>query len=268
MAIALTPIELGAAPGPNATPIGLRAAQPSEPEGKIWSARTTTLNDIVGSPTRRTVAIAPDSTVPSADGVWLFTDVLQGQSYEVSFSSPGYDTQSFVLTPRADGKPIDLDVVMKPSKGSLSGTVVGPSGALGGAEVRITDGTLEFVTTSESGTGRWSLDAVSTPGVYTATATLRGYATAVRQIRLDPGDNSTGIALQMAPGLATITGLVTTNGTGLGGVTVTASNGETTLTTTTKPASSNLIAATLLLTALLLTPLLLILHSLPSALLH
>lgn len=232
VAIALTPIELGAAPDPAATPIGLRAAQPSEPTGKIWSARTTTLNDVLGSTTRRTVAVQPDSTVPGADGVWLFTDVLQGQSYEVSFSSPGYDTQSFVLTPRADGEPIDLDVVMKPSNGSLRGSVVGPSGGLGGAEVRITDGTLEFVTTSESGTGDWSLDAVSTPGIYTVTSTLRGFATAVRQIRLEPGDQPTGIALQMVPGLGTITGAVTSNGTGLGGVTVTASNGETTLTTT------------------------------------
>lgn len=233
VAIALTPIELGAPPSPTATPIGLRAAQPSEPEGKIWSARTTTLNDIVGSPTRRTVAVAPDSTVPGADGVWLFTDVLQGQSYEVSFSSSGYDTQSFVLTPRADGEPIDLDVVMKPANGSLSGTVVGPSGPLGGAEIRITDGTLEFVSTSTSGTGTWSLAGVSTPGIYTVTATLRGFATAVRQVRLAPGDTPTGIVLQMVPGLGTITGLVTTNGAGLGGVTVTASNGETTLTTTT-----------------------------------
>ncbi len=233
VAIALTPIELGAAPSPSATPIGLRAAQPSEPEGKIWSARTTTLNDVVGSPTRRTVAIEPDSTVPGADGVWLFTDVLQGQSYEVSFSSPGYDTQSFVLTPRADGEPIDLDVVMKPANGSLSGTVVGPSGPLGGAEIRITDGTLEFVSTSASGNGTWSLSGVSTPGIYTVTATLRGFATAVRQVRLAPGDTPTGISLQMVPGLGTITGLVTTNGTALGGVTVTASNGETTLTTTT-----------------------------------
>ena len=122
---------------------------------------------------------------------------------------------------------------MKPANGSLSGTVVGPSGSLGGAEVSITDGTLEFVTTSASGTGSWSLQGVSTPGVYTVTATLRGYATAVRQVRLDPGDTPTGITLQMAPGLGTITGLVTTNGAGLGGVTVTASNGETTLTTTT-----------------------------------
>ncbi len=233
VAIALTPIELGAPTSPEAAPIGLRAAQPSEQSGKIWSARTTTLNDIVGSPTRRTVAIEPDSTVPGADGVWLFTDVLQGQSYEVSFSSPGYDTQSFVLTPRADGEPIDLDVTMKPANGSLSGSVVGPSGSLGGAEVRITDGTLEFVTTSASGTGAWSLQGVSTPGVYTVTATLRGYSTAVRQVRLEPGDKPTGLALQMAPGLGSITGVITSNATGLGGVTVTASNGETTLTTTT-----------------------------------
>ena len=233
VAIALTPIELGAAPSPTAAPIGLRSAQPSEPAGKIWSARTATLDDLLGSATRRTVAIAPDQTVPGADGVWLFDGVLQGQSYEVSFSSPGYDTQSFVLTPRADAQPIDLDVEMKPSQGALSGTVSGPSGPLGAAEVRITDGTLDFATTSASGNGTWSLPGVSTPGVYTVTATLRGFATAVRQIELEPGDKPSGITLQMVPGLGTITGIVTSAGAGLGGATVTASNGDTTLTTTT-----------------------------------
>ncbi len=231
VAITLVPIELGATDA--AAPIGFRGAATEPPSGKIWSARTATLADL--APTvRRSVAIDPVQIQPNGDGVWLFTDVAQGQSYEVAFVRPGYDTQSFVITPPVGGEPIELDVEMVPSKGALSGTVVGPSGGLGGAEVIVTDGTLTFTTTSDSNGGGWALDAISTPGIYTVSASLRGYATAVRQVELTAGQKSTNVNLQMVPGLATMTGLVTdANGVGLGGATVTASNGETTLTTST-----------------------------------
>ena len=235
IAITLTPIELGAVD--EAAPIGFRGAATEAPSGKIWSARTSSLADLAPA-IRRTVAIAPaqarEPIQPTTDGVWLFSDVAQGQSYEIAFVRPGYDTQAFIVTPTADGEPIDLDVVLQPSKGSISGAVVGPGGGLGGAEVTITDGTLTFTTTSDSNGGGWSLDGVSTPGVYTVSAILRGYATAVRQVELSAGDTPTGIDLQMVPGLGTMTGRVTDeNGVGLGGATVTASNGETTLTTST-----------------------------------
>lgn len=232
VSITLTPIDLGVT-DTAAAPVGFRGAVTEAPSGKIWSARTATLADL--APTvRRTVAIPPTDAQPNEQGVWLFTDVVEGQSYEVAFVRPGYDTQAFIVTPPAGGEPIELDVEMVPSKGSLSGAVVGPSGGLGGAEVTVTDGTLTFTTTSASGTGAWSIDAVSTPGVYTVSAALRGFATAVEQVELGPGDTPDNVDLRMVPGLGTMTGRVAdSNGVGLGGATVTASNGDVTLTTTT-----------------------------------
>jgi hypothetical protein len=231
VSVTLTPIELGATDA--TAPVGFRGAVTEAPSGKIWSARTATLADL--APTvRRTVAIAPVQEQPNDEGVWLFDGVIEGQSYEVAFVRPGYDTQAFVVTPPAGSDPIDLDVEMVPSKGSLSGAVLGPSGGLGGAEVTVTDGTLTFTTTSADDTGEWSIDAVSTPGVYTVSAALRGFATAVQQVELGAGDTPDDVDLRMVPGLGTMTGrVVDDNGVGLGGATVTASNGETTLTTTT-----------------------------------
>ncbi len=232
VAVTLTPVALGAAPTPEATPIGFRGTDPRQPTGKLWSARHGVVPGI-SSTVRRTVSIAPQSPIrPEVDGVFLFSDVLQGQSYEISFALAGYDTQSFVITPAADGEPIDLDVELQPASGALAGSVVGPGGSKNAA-ITVTDGTLEFRTTADSNTGAWSIDGVSTPGVYTITAELRGYATAVRQIELRPGQEVSDIALQMVAGLGTITGrIVNQSGEPLGGVTVAATNGETTLTST------------------------------------
>jgi hypothetical protein len=201
--------------------------------GKFWPARYGSLVDLLDSPVRRTVAIAPQAISPDGNGTWAFTDVIQGQSYEVSFRSPGFDTRSFVVTPEVDGDAVELDVEMQPSKGALSGTVVGPSGALGSAAITVTDGTVTFSTSSAGGTGAWSLEGLSTPGVYSVSAELRGFGTTVQQIELGPADTVSDITIRMQPGLGTITGRIEDTGRArLGGVTVTASNGETTLTTT------------------------------------
>ena len=230
--VTLTAIELGALPADPPQPTAFRGAVTEAPSGKIWSARTASLADL--APTvRRTTAIVSSPITPDANGAFVLTDVARGQTYEVAFQQPGFDTQAFVVTPPPEGDVLELDVEMVPSKGSLGGRVVGPSGGLSGAEITVSDGTLVFETTSTEG-GAWFLDAVSTPGVYTVTAALRGFGTAVRQVELDAGDQPSSIDLQMLPGLGTITGRVTDeNGVGLGGVTVTASNGDTTLTTST-----------------------------------
>jgi hypothetical protein len=217
-----------------ATPVGLRRSSSGESSGKFWPARYGSLVDLFDSPVRRTVAIAAQGTQPDGNGSWLFSDVIQGQSYEVSFRSPGFDTQSFVVTPDVDGDAVALDVEMQPSRGALSGTVVGPGGPLGSAAITISDGTMTFSTSSEGGTGAWSLDGISTPGIYTVSAELRGFGTSVQQVELGPADTASDITIRMAAGLGTITGRIEDTGRArLGGVTVTASNGETTLTTTT-----------------------------------
>ncbi len=91
-----------------------------------------------------------------------------------------------------------------------------------------------FRSSSAAGTGAWQIDQLSTPGVYTVTASLRGVLHSSGPDRTGRGGHGDDVTLQMIPGLGTITGRVqNSNGQRLGGVTVTASNGESTLTTTT-----------------------------------
>ena len=116
----------------------------------------------------------------------------------------------------------------------IGGTVRGPSGALGGAEIVVTDGILTFTTTSATvgNVGTWSIEQISTPGVYTVSATLRGYGTEVRQVRLEAGDAFPNADLTMQLGVGSISGrVVGPDGLPVGGVNITATNGDESRTT-------------------------------------
>jgi hypothetical protein len=238
--IQLVPISASEAPSPTSAALGFSGGGSNASAGKIWSARVGRVGSAI-TPIRQTEPIAPlpgpQEKVPDANGLWLFSDVELLKTYELVFSKPGFETQSFVISVTGDDTPIALDVELVPGRGSLEGRVVDPSGrALGGAEIVVTDGTLTFTTTSATAgdVGSWSLDGISTPGVYTASAALRGYGTAVVQVPLDADENAAGVDFVMRPGVGTISGLVRDgSGRPIGGVAVTATNGDVSLTSST-----------------------------------
>jgi hypothetical protein len=247
--ISLTPIALAQAPD-GAAPQALAGSGPGRSLGapadtnpergadppddvfvKLWPARLGTREPDLVAVRRQSEPLKPMATPlttsPQADGVWLFTDVALRQSYELVFAKPGFDTESFVVTPPDDGSAVEMDVELDPAEGSLAGRVSGPGGPLGGVAITVTDGTLTFTTTSATvgDVGTWSVEQVSTPGVYTVTGVRRGYGTEVRQVALEPGQQFAGADLSMRPGVGSIGGRVYgPDGQPLGGVTVTASN--------------------------------------------
>ncbi|MBB5789820.1 carboxypeptidase regulatory-like domain-containing protein [Jiangella mangrovi] len=195
------------------------------------SAVPTTTNgdgDPVG-PTR--------STVTNEDGAWAFAGLGTGGHYLVTVSKAGFQTERRVVDAATAAEPIEVE--LRAGDGRLSGTVTGPDGPVGGAELTLTDGTVT-VTTSTSTTGdvgSWAVDGLSTPSTYLVTATAEGLGASAALVELDAGaEESRDLALRR--GVATLTGQVTgRDGTGatrgLGGVTVTADDGETTRTATT-----------------------------------
>lgn len=234
--VTLTPLELGASPpeGAAGAPAALTgaAAGASRSVGKLWPSRFGRYQPAAISAVRQTETVL--STATGADGAWLFPDVAVGQPYEVSFSLPGFDTQSFVVTPSADGKPVQMEVELKAAEGSIGGVVVGSRGPLGNVDLVLTDGTLRFESSSSSGanTGAFSFSGVSTPGTYTLSADIRGYGTEVLQLTLEPGEQLDGVRIGMTPGVGSISGRVTEGSEPLGGVRLTASNGDVTAETT------------------------------------
>ncbi len=207
----------------------------SDDQTKFWSARSGRYvggDRLLG----RVATLSVESKLSDADGAFSFGGVPLRRSYEVSFAKPGFDTQSFQISPPDDGKPVEMKVVLQPGKGALGGLVTGPGNQpLGGVKMSVTDGTLSFTTTSSTdaaGKGQWLIEGVSTPGTYTVIATLDGYGSQVAQVTLEPKQRTTDLKLTMTNGLGSISGVVRGNGGVLGGVTLTASNGTTTRTTT------------------------------------
>ena len=204
-------------------------AAPSGDPVKFWAARygdyaPGRLTDL------QTLSVA--SVASGSDGSWEFQQVSLRRSYELTFAKAGYTTQSFIVSPPADGKPIELDIDLQPGDGSVGGVVSGPSGPV---QVAVTDGTLTFrstTSTDSANPGRWAIDGVSTPGTYTITFTSPGYGTEVMQARLEPGQSLTNLNLRMTSGVGSISGTVRDGAGPLGGATLVATSGDQAVTTT------------------------------------
>lgn len=200
--------------------------------GKFWSARYGDYTGTTLLANRGTVSVPVSS---GTDGSWLISDVPLRRTYEVSFSKPGFDRKSFVVTPTDDGKPVELNVDLQPGKGALGGIITGGGAPLGGVALTITDGTLTYSTTTSTDAaslGRWSVDGLGTPATYSITAVLDGYGTAIAQVSLGAGEQQTKLAFNMTAGAGSIGGVIRGADGPLGGITLTAAGAGVTRTAT------------------------------------
>jgi hypothetical protein len=231
-------------------PLG-QAAAGAQPAGfldgretsKIWSARYGS-GDLPGVRSmRQTETVRSIDT--AKDGTWKIGQVALRRNYEVVFSRSGYDTQSFVVTPTEDGAPVELEVELQPGIGVIAGVVRDSNGPIGGVTLVATDGELSFATTSSTDSGKlgeFSFNGLSTPAVYTVTASRSGFGTEVVQFDLAAGQARAGEVISMRKGVGSVTGTVLAkqpDASGgsteqpLGGVTITVTNGDLVRTVTT-----------------------------------
>lgn len=193
------------------------------------------------------------STVTGNDGTWAFSGMGSTTRYLVVLSKAGYQTQRFLVS-GAELADTPLKVDLRPGRGSLSGRVTGPAGNVGGATVTITDGstTLTTRTATTGDVGRWSVDGLSTPGTYLVTAVSDELGAQSDRVTVAASGTGT-VDLKLKRGVATLAGsvhgpLLSGGDGGLGGLTVTATNGEITRTATTATGETS--AGTFVLPAL------------------
>ena len=186
-----------------------------------------------------TVGSTTVTTTTASDGSFAFGGVRTPGYYLVTFEKAGYQTKRYVVSPKV-GDTTPLSVPMSAGDGTLSGAVTGPTGPLGGVGITITDGTVTIATsTPTSGdVGDWSVSGISTPGTYLVTAAANGFGAESTLVKLPAGGTLGGIDLTLHPGVEALTGKVSGpdlggDVTGLGGITVTATNGKVTRTATT-----------------------------------
>lgn len=172
-------------------------------------------------------------TSSQSDGTWAVTGLAPQSNYLITVSKPGFQTQRFEMTGAAAAA-APLKVAMVAGAGRISGRITGPGGPIGGVSVTITDGTNVVTTSSatEGNVGSWSVDGLSTPSTYLVTAAGVGYGAQSKRVALDAGGTAT-VDIPLQRGVASLAGTVTGPDalggiSGLGGITVTATDGTTT----------------------------------------
>ena len=187
-------------------------------------------------------AITPTlTTTTRPDGSFVFTGVAAPGTYLVSFTEPGYNTRKYIVQ-TSTGNNVTLDTALSPGTGSLSGTVTGPNGPVGGVSITVSDGSVTVTTvtpTTGKGVGTWSVSGLNTPDTYLVSASATGYGTQITSATLAASASLAGVNLKLEPGVGSITGTVSdgTSGQPVGDVTVTATDGSTTATATTSTVS-------------------------------
>jgi hypothetical protein len=180
-------------------------------------------------------------------GSFLIPDLLTPSSYAVTVTSPGFAAKNLTVSLSSGQKITDLNVLLSPSFGSISGLVRDSRGfALGGVPITASDGettlTTRSVTVDDPATpnsneiGSFSIIGVPAPGVFTVTIGGGSFSTVVRNVVLRNTNLNESLVVDLTASTGSINGTVN-DGSGLaGGVTVRIANGITSRTTTTASA--------------------------------
>jgi hypothetical protein len=196
-------------------------------------------------------------------GRWSVSGIGTPATYLVTFTRSGFGTETALVELPAGGSDT-VNVSMQPGVGSVTGTVFGPVGPLGGIDVIASNGTgtecsspaaqsptatsttlaagggagvcRRTSTLTEGAVGSYLIPQLDLPGTYTITAMGAGWQTQTQSVRLaaDGVTNATGVNFVMVPTTATVIGTVTgqPDNLGLDSVAISASDGTNTFKTT------------------------------------
>lgn len=169
--------------------------------------------------------LSRQSTVADEGGRFRFADGLEMPAvYRVTAIRPGYEVTSVIAALTEATPTAELVVALVPATGRLSGFLTGTDGRpLAGAAVTVTDGVITYTARTGTGgdaAGRWALDGVRTPSTYVVTAVADGYASGSLVVPLGGGEARLDVDLGLRRGLGTLRGLLSSRGTGVGGITL------------------------------------------------
>lgn len=197
-------------------------------------------------------ADAPDrsiaATATAPDGAFVFGGLAEG-TYKLRFRGAGFTEVWYptALLPDhateidvAEGATVSgIDVRLGGIPGSISGRVVGddPTGASVVLHVSasVIDGPVDAVVTSTvvDATGEFTLADVPAPSTYLLSVDKPGFASEVRVVNIAAGEVIEGVEIGLFEGDGAIGGTVSSADGPVGGATITASSGTTTVATAT-----------------------------------
>lgn len=192
------------------------------------------------------------TTATDKSGAWSVANLPAGD-YKLTFRGAGFvqlwypqalsADNAETVTLEADGRQAGLDVSLGGVPASITGTVIGDD--VSAATLALTmplagstdpeageSATGAVVQTVPIGSdGSFELTDVPSPSVYDLVVSKTGYATSTQRIDVSAGEERTGVEITLRKGDGVITGQVSSPNGPLGGVTLTATSGQTEVST-------------------------------------
>lgn len=162
-----------------------------------------------------TITVQTKTATSGSDGSFTIPDVTAGPT-SVNVSKIGFQGQVLQVTLVPGANTLNVALVATTPRATLSGTVTFNGNPVSGVTVS-TQGLS--VTTGSDGTYRFS---DLTTGSTTVTAQKAGFQDARQALTLVTGNNTLDLALSAASGTALLSGTVTSNGSAVAGVVITA----------------------------------------------
>lgn len=188
------------------------------------------------------------TTATDTQGTWSVAALPAGD-YRVTFRGAGFvqlwypqslsADNAETITLETNSKKAGLDVALGGVPASIAGTVVGED--VSAASLALTMPTSVDQASPDDGAvvqtvpigsdGSFELTNVPSPSVYNLVVTKTGYATSTQRVDVGAGEARTGVEITLRKGDGVISGTVSSASGPLGGVTITASSGQTEVST-------------------------------------
>jgi Carboxypeptidase regulatory-like domain len=159
--------------------------------GTVTGADGKPLGGVTVMVARGTFTAATATLTTGTPGAYTATDIPTPGTYTVTFSQPGFldETRQVVFT--GPGSQSGVDVAMRPSDATISGTVTSGGAGLGGASVELSDGkNIRTTSTATSPAGSFTFAHV-VAGTYTVKVSRKNFQTQVVLVHVNPGDAPT-----------------------------------------------------------------------------
>ena len=145
--------------------------------------------------------VVVDEVTVDGAGAFRIEGVPTPLAGDLVVAKAGHATQVIPIALEPGESVEDLVVRLVRGEGSITGTVSGPAGPLGGATVTARAGPSEVSTStlSDGEVGTFSLTGLATPGSYTIVVELDGFATASRVVELAEGAAHLEVEIELGP---------------------------------------------------------------------
>ncbi len=204
---------------------------------------TSPLGGITVATTVSGTTITTGTPTTGQVGQFVLGQLPTPATYVITFSGPGYGQTTVVVDLGPGQSNNNLKVVLAKGTGAVSGVLVDATGkGIGGAVVTVGGAANPPTTTTltNGAVGSFSLDGLPSPGEYTLSFTLAGYADATVPVNLTGTAAVAPLRVVMAAALGSISGRVTgPGGAPMVGATVSATDGKRKWPVTTTAASGS-----------------------------